>query len=103
VAVTWVLEEEYSELDTLTVEAEYRLAELLRKLLEKIRSGRLDFSEELRVLEEVTSPLINYPCKLYFELLLDELRRVGLGLGRLKNAEELVGELLTLWPSCPAS
>ncbi len=96
--MAWPLIEELSELDPATVEHEFQLKQLLRKVKAKLMEGVREFSGEIEVLEEATSPLVNYPCKLYFELLLDSLRALEAGIEPPVDPLKLVEEVEAKWP-----
>ncbi len=98
--MAWLLVEELSELDPATVEAQYGLRRVLERVREKLARGARGFAEEVEVLEEATSPATNYPCKIYFELLAAELRRLEAGLPPRIDPLELVEEALVRWPDC---
>lgn len=95
--MSWVLEEELAELTREIVEAEFRVSELLRRIVEKAERGDLELDEEERRLEEATSPLISYPCKTLLEMVRDAIRAARLGKIPVRRLVELASYALDEW------
>ncbi len=103
---TWILEDELSEMDTITANATYRLTDIMKQLSKLIRNPDPKRARKIaQLLEPAVSPLNpSYPCKLYFELLYDSLVDYANGVeDSIESIRSLVEILENKWPhNCPS-
>ncbi len=97
--MSWIVEEELTELDAGMVEAEYGLSRTLKSIAEKARKGMTAIEEE-RVLEDATGPLVNYPCKTVIEMVRDALIAYRLGRISASDLASVAEYALREWLMC---
>ena len=99
-SATWIREEEMAELDKQLVDAEYGVSELLRRAVGRLTRGDTRLDDVVRGLEEASSPLLAYPCKVYVEMARDVLDAVRRGSMEAEKALEILTALEREWRSC---